>query len=53
LKKAREQGIVVISHEASNQENIDYDIEAFDNAAYGVHFMTNSLNLWAARVNML
>jgi len=39
LKKAREQGIVVISHEASNQENIDYDIEAFDNAAYGVHFM--------------
>lgn len=39
LKKAREKGIVVISHEASNQQNVDYDIEAFDNAAYGAHFM--------------
>lgn len=39
LKKAREAGIVVISHEASGMTNVDYDIEAFDNAEYGRHFM--------------
>ena len=39
LKKAREAGIVVISHEASGMTNIDYDIEAFNNEAYGEHFM--------------
>jgi simple sugar transport system substrate-binding protein len=39
LGKARRQGIVVISHEASNQRNADYDIEAFDNVAYGAHLM--------------
>lgn len=40
LKKARAAGILVITHEASGMTNIDYDIEAFDNAAYGEHFMT-------------
>jgi len=39
LKKAMDQGIVVISHEASNQQNVNFDLEAFDNAAYGEHFM--------------
>jgi simple sugar transport system substrate-binding protein len=39
LGKARRQGIVVISHEASNQRNADYDIEPFNNAAYGSHLM--------------
>jgi len=39
LKKARDQGIVVVCHEASNQVNADAIIEAFDNAAYGVHLM--------------
>jgi simple sugar transport system substrate-binding protein len=39
LQRAREEGVVVITHEASNQINIDYDIEAFDNAAYGRHLM--------------
>lgn len=39
LKKARAAGIVVISHEASSMTNIDYDIEAFNNAEYGKHFM--------------
>lgn len=39
LKKAREAGILVITHEASGMTNIDYDIEAFDNTAYGEHFM--------------
>jgi simple sugar transport system substrate-binding protein len=39
LKKARDHGIVVISHEASNIQNVDYDIEAFDNRAYGAKLM--------------
>lgn len=39
LKKAREAGIVVISHEAAGMTNVDYDIEAFDNEEYGRHFM--------------
>ncbi len=41
LKKAREAGIVVITHEASSIINADYDIEAFDNIAYGAHLMDN------------
>lgn len=39
LKKARDAGIVVITHEASGMTNMDYDIEAFNNEAYGEHFM--------------
>jgi simple sugar transport system substrate-binding protein len=39
LKQAMDQGIVVIAHEASAQQNINYDIEAFDNKAYGEHLM--------------
>jgi simple sugar transport system substrate-binding protein len=35
LRKARDRGIVVISHEGSDLKNVDYDIEAFDNKAYG------------------
>lgn len=41
LKKARDAGIVVISHEADNLQNTDYDIEAFDNYAYGAMLMDN------------
>lgn len=41
LKRARDQGIIVVSHEASNQENIDADIEAFDNKAYGAEIVDN------------
>lgn len=39
LRKARNQGIVVVSHEASNQVNTDAIIEPFDNLAYGAHLM--------------
>jgi simple sugar transport system substrate-binding protein len=39
LKKAMSRGIVVISHEASNIKNVNYDVEAFDNTAYGAHLM--------------
>lgn len=39
LEKAREAGIVVITHEGAGMENIDYDLEAFNNAAYGERLM--------------
>jgi simple sugar transport system substrate-binding protein len=39
LKKARDKGIVVIAHEASNIQNADYTLEAFDNKAYGAKLM--------------
>ncbi len=40
LEKAREQGIVVITHEAASMDPkyFDYDLEAFVNADYGAHF---------------
>jgi simple sugar transport system substrate-binding protein len=39
LKKAMDAGITVVTHEASNQVNMDYDIEAFDNMAFGAGLM--------------
>ena len=39
LKKARDRGIIVIAHEASNIKNADYVLEAFDNHAYGAKLM--------------
>ena len=39
LKRARDQGIVVITHEAASQQNIDYDIEAFRNEDFGANLM--------------
>jgi simple sugar transport system substrate-binding protein len=41
LKRAQDQGIIVVTHEASNQQNMDADIEAFDNAAYGAQIVEN------------
>lgn len=39
LKQAMSSGIKVVTHEASNQQNTNVDIEAFDNTAYGSHIM--------------
>jgi simple sugar transport system substrate-binding protein len=39
LKQARAAGIKVVTHEASNQQNTDVDIEAFDNLAFGSRLM--------------
>ncbi len=39
LQKAQGEGIKVITHEASSIQNASYDIEAFQNAAYGEHLM--------------
>jgi simple sugar transport system substrate-binding protein len=41
LKQAQNAGIKVVTHEASNQQNTDVDIEAFNNGAYGAHIMDN------------
>ncbi|RYV52115.1 substrate-binding domain-containing protein [Pengzhenrongella frigida] len=41
LSKARAQGIIVVAHEATGIENVDIDIEAFDNEAYGSEIMDN------------
>ncbi len=35
LAKAREDGVIVVSNEGSMLENIDYDIEAFNNTEFG------------------
>ena len=39
LKKAMDAGIAVITHEASNQQNMHWDIEAFDNTVFGAGLM--------------
>lgn len=39
LGKALDAGIKVVGHEASSLQNVTYDVEAFDNAAYGRHLM--------------
>jgi simple sugar transport system substrate-binding protein len=39
LQKAMDAGITVVTHEASSQQSMHYDIEAFDNIGYGAHLM--------------
>ena len=39
LAKARAAGIKVVTHEASNIQNADWDLEAFQNVDYGKHQM--------------
>lgn len=41
LTQAREAGIIVVSHEAVGIENVDIDIEGFENTAYGAQIMEN------------
>lgn len=41
LKRARDNGIVVITHEADGMQNVDFNIEAFDNYEYGAFLMDN------------
>lgn len=41
LAQAKQQGIIVVAHEATGIENVDIDIEAFDNADYGADIMEN------------
>lgn len=37
IERARAQGIVVVTHEASNIRNADFDLEAFDNHEFGAN----------------
>lgn len=39
LSQARAQGITVVAHEATGIENVDADIESFDNKSYGEDIM--------------
>ncbi len=39
FKRAHANNVIVVTHEAANQEEADYDVEAFDNTAYGKHMM--------------
>lgn len=41
LKEAMDAGIVVVTHEGASQENTMFDIEAFNNTAYGAFIMDN------------
>ncbi|MDT8857548.1 autoinducer 2 ABC transporter substrate-binding protein [Paracoccaceae bacterium Fryx2] len=41
LKRAMEAGIAVVSHEAASQQNVNYDIEAFQNEDFGANLMKN------------
>jgi simple sugar transport system substrate-binding protein len=39
FRNARSQGIKVVTHEAGTQAEADFDVEAFDNQAYGAHML--------------
>jgi len=39
FKRANDAGIYTLTHEASVQQQVSYDVEAFDNTAYGKHMM--------------
>ena len=39
FKRANDAGILTFTHEASNQAQVSYDLEAFDNDEYGRHMM--------------
>ncbi len=41
MRKPGKAGIVVITHEGADLENVDYDIEAFSNTGYGAFIMDN------------
>ncbi|RRD50931.1 autoinducer 2 ABC transporter substrate-binding protein [Arachnia propionica] len=41
LKEAMDAGVLVITHEGASQKNTKYDIEAFNNKAYGGFIMDN------------
>ncbi len=59
FKKANEAGILTFTHEGSNQKQVSFDLEAFDNNAYGRHMMDvmakwmNYEGEWAAFVGHL
>ncbi len=37
FERANEEGILTLTHEASNQQQVSFDVEAFDNTEYGRH----------------
>lgn len=59
FKRANDAGIITLTHEASVQQQVSYDVEAFDNTAYGRHMMDvmaqwmNNEGLWQPFVGHL
>lgn len=45
FRKARERGIVVLTHESPNQPEGDFDIEMIDNVKFGERFIDEFVNL--------
>ena len=52
LAKARAAGIKVVTHEASNIQNADWDLEAFGNVDYGKHQMDLLETACTVKANM-
>ncbi len=48
FKKANDAGILTFTHESSNQKQISFDVEAFDNDAYGRH-MADVMAAWMGK----
>ncbi|MDR0403004.1 MAG: substrate-binding domain-containing protein [Treponema sp.] len=59
FRNARQAGIKVLTHEAGTQSDADYDVEAFDNTAYGAHMLDvmaewmGSSGVWQPFVGLL
>jgi simple sugar transport system substrate-binding protein len=59
FKRANDAKIFTLTHEASVQQQVSYDVEAFDNLAYGRHMMDvmakwlNNTGLWQPFVGHL
>jgi simple sugar transport system substrate-binding protein len=59
FRNARQAGIKVLTHEAGTQAEADYDVEAFDNTAYGAHMLDvmaawmNGQGVWQPFVGLL
>ncbi|KPJ87934.1 MAG: hypothetical protein AMS17_07070 [Spirochaetes bacterium DG_61] len=49
FKKANDRGILTFTHEAPTIKNVSYDVEAFDNAAFGENMMKSLGNNMGGR----
>jgi simple sugar transport system substrate-binding protein len=44
FKKAKQKGILILTHESPNQKTLDYDIEMVDNKKFGEHHIDMLVN---------
>ena len=52
IRRARDAGIVVITHESPSPRQADWDIETIDNRAYAERVFTRLAELMGARVSL-